>query len=205
MRKRGDHRVEHSSDLLAAIGGVDDRLGGDRATVGNVLCAPWVGEGMGEAASVQPLRSSSFDDVYLDEFQGMVRLAYLIVRSRAIAEELVQEAFVRLHADFAGIGNPGGFLRVALVRLCLTWKRRAVLESAYLDSIAEPGPTGEPVIDETWDVLARLSSERRTAIVLRFYADLSHDQIAGVTGWRVATVRTRVHRGLLDLRKELDR
>jgi DNA-directed RNA polymerase specialized sigma24 family protein len=160
---------------------------------------------MGEAASVEPMGVRSFEEVYADERQGMVRIAYLIVRSRSVAEELVQDAFVRLHAGFDEIQNPGGFLRVALVRLCLKWKRRSGLESDGLRLIGEPGPTGAPEIDETWALLERLSAERRTAIVLRYYADLSHEQIATVTGWRVATVRTRVHRGLEDLRKEMDR
>jgi RNA polymerase sigma factor (sigma-70 family) len=160
---------------------------------------------MGEAASVEPVCVRTFDEVYLDECQGMVRLAYLIVRSRPVAEELAHDAFMRLHAGFDEIENPGGFLRVALVRLCLKWKRRAGLESEHLRTIGEPGPTGAPEIDETWDVLEKLSAERRTAIVLRYYADLSHAQIATLTGWRIATVRTRVHRGLEDLRKELER
>jgi RNA polymerase sigma factor (sigma-70 family) len=160
---------------------------------------------MGEAASVEPPRPRSFDEVYADEWPGMLRLAFLIVRSRAIAEELVQEAFLRLHAGFENVENPGGYLRVALVRLCWKWNRRTGMEARHLRLIDEPGPTGAPEIDETWDVLEKLSIERRTAIVLRYYADLSHEQIAEITGWRIATVRTRVHRGLEDLRKELER
>lgn len=134
----------------------------------------------------------------------MVRLAYLIVRSRAAAEDLTQEAFVRLHLTFDEVENAGGFLRVALVRLCLTWKRRAGMESDHLRTIGEPGATGMPEIDETWELLARLKPDRRTALVLRYYADLSHEQISELTGWRIGTVRTRVHRGLEDLRKELE-
>jgi DNA-directed RNA polymerase specialized sigma24 family protein len=42
-------------------------------------------------------------------------------------------------------------------------------------------------------------------LVLRYYADLGHAQIAEIVGCEVATVRTRLHRGLADLRKELER
>ena len=170
--------------VLMSPHGVDD-------ISGNVPGSSLVGRGMRDTAAVEPMRSRSFDEVYLDEYHEMVRVAYLIVRSRAVAEELVQEAFLRLHAGFDDIGNPGGFLRVALVRVCLTWKRRAGMESAHLRMMGEPGPTGAPEIDETWELLAKLRVERRTAIVLRFYADLSHEQIADVTGWRVATVRSK--------------
>jgi RNA polymerase sigma factor (sigma-70 family) len=56
-----------------------------------------------------------------------------------------------------------------------------------------------------WDALAGLEERRRTAIVLRFYEDLPDAAIAEVIGCRPGTVRTLVHRGLQDLRKEMER
>ena len=76
----------------------------------------------------------------------------------------------------------------------------------WLGSTSSP-PVGEPAIDETWDVLmpAAPLTRDQVALALRYYADMSYEQIGAVTGWRVATARTRVHRGLDDLRKELAR
>jgi RNA polymerase sigma factor (sigma-70 family) len=148
---------------------------------------------------------SGFDAVYASERARVVRTAYLVVGSYAVAEELAQEAFVRLHAQFASVVNPGGFLRTAVVRLAISWRRRDARERRHMATADEPGPTGEIVIDETWDALAALSPEQRAALVLRFYEDLSHEEIAAAMGCRVATARTRVHRALADLRKELER
>jgi RNA polymerase sigma factor (sigma-70 family) len=151
------------------------------------------------------VEQDAFDAVYASERARVVRTAYLIVGSYAIAEELAQEAFVRLHEHFASVVNPGGFLRTAVVRLAISWRRRDTREQLHLATVDEPGPTGEIEIDETWDALDALAPERRAALVLRYYEDLSHEEIAAAMGCRVATARTRVHRALDDLRKELER
>jgi RNA polymerase sigma factor (sigma-70 family) len=148
---------------------------------------------------------SGFDAVYGEQRPRVVRTAYLVVGSYAVAEELAQEAFVRLHERFDSVDNPGGFLRTAVVRLAISWRRRDLRERMHLATVDEPEATGEMVVDETWDALTALSPERRAALVLRFYEDLSHEEIAAAMGCRVATARTRVHRALADLRKELER
>ncbi len=56
---------------------------------------------------------------------------------------------------------------------------------------------------EIWSALRRLSERRRTALVLRFYGDLSTAEIAEAMDCRPGTVSSLLHRGLADLRKEL--
>jgi RNA polymerase sigma factor (sigma-70 family) len=147
-----------------------------------------------------------FDEVFRAERPGLVRLAFLLTGSATAAEELVQDAFLGLHrASSSGevVENPAAFLRVVVVRRCSTWRTRRSTEASKLELLGEPGPVGEPVIDETWEALARVRPERRTALVLRYYADLPFEDIGQMLGVPPATVRTRVHRGLADLRKEL--
>jgi DNA-directed RNA polymerase specialized sigma24 family protein len=60
-----------------------------------------------------------------------------------------------------------------------------------------------PEIDETWERLAMLPRDQRVALVLRFYEDLPDAEIARVMDCRPATVRTRIHRALTVLRKEM--
>jgi DNA-directed RNA polymerase specialized sigma24 family protein len=146
---------------------------------------------------------AAFEDLFREVRPGMLRTAYLIVGSRAVAEEMVQEAFVRLYRHYEGVENPGGYLRTTLVRLCVQARDRALAEVAHAEAAFEPGPTGEPVIDTTWDCLLRLRPERRAVLVLRFYHDMTPAEIAEELGWREATVRTRLHRGLRDLRREI--
>ena len=134
----------------------------------------------------------------------MLRVAFLAVGSMAVAEEIVQEAFLRLHHHFDTVENPGGFLRTAVVRLCSTWRTRRDHELRLLASVVDPPPLGEPELDTTWDVLTRLRPERRLVLVLRYYADMSPSEIADALECPSATVRTRLKRGLHDLRKELE-
>jgi RNA polymerase sigma factor (sigma-70 family) len=65
------------------------------------------------------------------------------------------------------------------------------------------GAVEPPEIDETWEQLAALPRDQRVALVLRYYEDLPDDEIAAVMGCRPATVRTRIHRALTRLRKEM--
>ena len=147
----------------------------------------------------------TFDDVYRRERAEMVRLATLLVRSQAVAEELVHDAFLRLYRHFAVVEHPPGFLRTAVVRLCLSWLSRRTGERRRLALLPAPEPVPGPSPDGMGPALDRLSPDHRAAIVLRFYADLSFAEIAQLVGCRETTARTRVHRGLAELRKEIER
>jgi RNA polymerase sigma-70 factor (sigma-E family) len=151
----------------------------------------------------------TFDDVYREQRPKLVRTAYLIVRSQHVAEELVHDGFVRLHQNFADVESPGGFLHTAVVRLCLTWLKRRDMERDRLQQVpggaTEPPSVSTEESDELWSALASLDPERRTVLVLRFYEDLTYEQIAEALECPVGTVRSRIHRGLADLRKEVDR
>ena len=147
----------------------------------------------------------SFDDVFASARAPMVRVAFLIVGSQAVAEEIVQDAFAGLYTRFDAVENAVAYVRTAVVRGAVSWKKRRAMETDRLARVPEPGATGIGEIDTTWDALRALRPERRAVLVLRFYDDLSHAQIAEILGCPVATVRTRLHRGLSDLRKELER
>jgi RNA polymerase sigma factor (sigma-70 family) len=156
-------------------------------------------------SSVAPsVTERSFEAVYRAARPALIRLAYLIVGSQPVAEELVQEAFLRLHARFAEVDNPEGYLRVALVRLCTKANQRRVMETERLRRAAGVVGPPEHEIDEMWAAVQRLRPERRAVLVLRYYEDLPHDDIARLLGCPVVTVRTRVRRALADLRKELE-
>lgn len=58
--------------------------------------------------------------------------------------------------------------------------------------------------DELSDAVAKLDYPYRAALALRYLCDLGDDEIAKVLGIRPATVRTRVRRALIKLRKEIE-
>jgi DNA-directed RNA polymerase specialized sigma24 family protein len=162
---------------------------------------------MRAAASEERPAVVGFDQVYEAELMAVVRLAFLLVRSQALAEELAHDAFLRLYERFGSVDNPAGFLRTVVVRLSITAQNRARMERDRLTVVGGGAPSGggEPEIDETWAALGRLSPERRTVLVLRFYADMPFGDIAAMVGCTAATARGRARRALADLRRELMR
>ena len=85
---------------------------------------------IGEVAGVQlgrrPVapRTETFKDVFRRESLGMVRLAYLMVGSAPLAEEVVQDAFARLLERWEGIEQPAAYLRTCVVNGCRNAHRR---------------------------------------------------------------------------------
>lgn len=141
-------------------------------------------------------------ELFRTHYERMVRLAYLLTSDTGVAEELVQDAFVAVHRSGNRATAPVAYLRTAVVNNCRSWGRRRRLEGSRRPVPDEPA---ELVVDELWHSLHRLPERQRAAIVLRFYEDLPDNEIARLLGCRPATVRTSVHRGLNNLRKEVVR
>ena len=145
----------------------------------------------------------SFVELYEDQFTAMVRLAVALTGSDAGAEDLVQDAFVRVHGRWERVETPTAYLRRTVVNACRSAARRArrertarTLELASVDVLEA---------DELFDALATLPYRQRAALVLQYYEGLSHSEIAAVLGCRVGTVASLVHRGLAQLRRVIDR
>lgn len=151
----------------------------------------------------------ALEQLYRDEYEGSVRLARLLVGDRHRAEELAQDAFVRvapaLAAGADAPDNPAAYLRTVLVNLCRDHARRR--RTADRNPPPPPGSTPAPDLpadlDEVWQAVQRLPERRRTAIVLRFWADRPTDEIAALLDCRPATVRSLIHRGLASLEEVL--
>jgi RNA polymerase sigma-70 factor (sigma-E family) len=150
-------------------------------------------------------------ELYEAHAADAARLAYLLTGDRALAEDLVHEAFVRLFGRFRDLRNPdafGAYLRTAVVNLARSHFRRRRRERTYLERRArEPDPASADVgeREEMWDALQRLRPRQRAAIVLRYYEDLTEAQTAEVLGCAVGTVKSLVSRGLDRLRTEIPR
>lgn len=145
--------------------------------------------------------AEAFTLVYRSERDRLRRVAYLMTGQSAVADELVHDAFVRLHQKWGAVDVPAAYLRTTLVRLCLTWRDRMAMGQAREPRSADR--VDPPEIDETWDLLTMLPRDQRVALVLRYYEDLPVAEIARVMGCRPATARTRIHRALVRLREEM--
>jgi RNA polymerase sigma-70 factor (sigma-E family) len=149
--------------------------------------------------------------LYIAHASEGIRLAYLLTGDRALAEDLVQDAFARLVGRLQHLRDPGAFgayLRRAIVNLATSYFRHRRVERAYLERMAaapsrEANPN-EPVDEAMHAVLLRLPQRQRAAIVLRFYEDLSDVQTAEVLRCSAGTVRSLVSRAIKTLRSELE-
>jgi RNA polymerase sigma-70 factor (sigma-E family) len=139
--------------------------------------------------------------LYERSYDGLVRLAYLVSGEPRVAEEMVQEAFVKAHRSWDRVRDPLPYIRTAVVNGCRSWARRQKLERERQPRPPEP-TRQEP--DELWDALATLKDRPRAAIVLRYYADLPDAEIAEILGCRPSTVRSTIHRALATLRQEIE-
>lgn len=134
----------------------------------------------------------------------MVRLATFLVGRTEVAEELVQDAFVRVAPKLGYVDAPRAYLRVAVVNACRSWQRKQGRERHALSILA--GDRDESTSDrpcELTDALARLRERQRAAIVLRYWEDLPEVDIAELLGCRPGTVKSMLSRGLDALRQEL--
>ncbi len=131
----------------------------------------------------------------------MLRLAYLLTQSRAVAEDVVQDSFLRIQPRWDRLTSPAAYLRRTVTNACYSYHRRRRREQAL--TVVPPAPA-EAEHDEMWDALARLSPRRRAVIVLRYYLDLSEAEIADTLGCRKGTVKSMAHRAIADLRSVLE-
>jgi RNA polymerase sigma-70 factor (sigma-E family) len=164
---------------------------------------------IGEVAGVDPGRrpvapaTESFEVVFRRESVRMIRLAYLMVGSAPLAEEVVQDAFARLLERWEGIEQPAAYLRTCVLNGCRNAHRRRALERKHAARPAVP-VAGVLGADHLQDALAELPVKRRAAIILRYYHDLSEAEIADTLGVRPGTVKSLVSRGLAQLREVLE-
>ncbi|QXC62511.1 sigma-70 family RNA polymerase sigma factor [Aquihabitans sp. G128] len=143
--------------------------------------------------------------LYRAEHQRVVRLAYLLTGDQAIAQEVGQEAFARLLPRLTGTREPAAYLRTVTVNLCRDLGRRqsTVRRHPPAPPTTSPAPDLPRDLDAVWQAVQRLPPKRRDAVVLRYWADLSTDEIARLLDVRPATVRSLLHRGLHSLKEVL--
>ena len=146
---------------------------------------------------------ADLESLFVLERVPMVRLATLIVGSRAIAEEVVQDAFASVSERWNGLERPGAYLRTTVVNGCSqTLRRRSVEDRHRLDTLEITGEIPERLI-ELRGALDRLTDRQRIVMVLRYFVDIPDEEIAQMLDVRPSTVRSLAHRALAVLRKEL--
>lgn len=150
--------------------------------------------------------------MYREHYRPLVRTIALLVRDAAEAEDIVQEAHVRLYRTWDQVRDPAAaptYLRATALNLArsrlrsIIRARRRHEEPAYVsppDEAAMAGDASANVIR----ALKALPKRQRECLVLRYYLDLSDQEIAQDLGVSIGSVKQHVHRGLEKLERILE-
>ena len=149
---------------------------------------------------------------YLEAYPASLRLAYLLTGDRQSAEDLVQEAFVRIFSRPRRLLEPAafpGYVRKTITNLALSRGRSSARERVRMNRVAGEAPT---TVDLDLDLSSRellaaldvLPDRQRTAVVLRFWLDLGEREMAQMLRCRPGTVKSLLSRPLATLKTELE-
>jgi RNA polymerase sigma-70 factor (sigma-E family) len=151
--------------------------------------------------------------LYSAHYRSLVRLATLLVRDVATAEEVVQDAFVAMHGAWRRLREPEkalSYLRPSVVnRSRSVLRHRAVVEKYAPKGLpdapsAENGAIVELERSAVVKALSALPTRQREALVLRYYGDLSEAEIAQTMGISRGAVKSHTARGMAALRSVLE-
>jgi RNA polymerase sigma-70 factor (ECF subfamily) len=161
------------------------------------------GETSGRAAAFVRLADEHLDKAY--------RLARAILREEAEAQDATHDAFVQAWRKWETLRDPARFEQWfdrILVNTCRN-RLRAPARQATDISAEVVQASGDPFRqshdrDVLGNAIAALSPDHQVVVALRFYRDLTIDDIAARVGIPVGTVQSRLHYALERLHREID-
>lgn len=159
-------------------------------------------------------RDALIAELFRLEGARLVRLARLFTDDRNAAEDLVQEAFIRLHRAAHRIQDPmkaASYLRSIVINLARDHNRRGLMSLRHQEAIpagAEPdAPEDVLVMDDErrrlLEEVRALSPRQRDCVLLRYYLELSESEIGATLDISRNSVKTHCRRGMETLRSRL--
>ena len=153
-------------------------------------------------------------ELYARQAPGARRLAYLLTGDTLLAEDIVQDCFVKLASRLRRIDDPEVYLRRMVVNASHSHHRRLKVrrdrardEAATIGADTDTAPDGADGRAERARLLAALDAlpgRQRSAVVMRHWLDLSEQQCADELGCSVGTVKSLASRGRAALRVSLE-
>jgi RNA polymerase sigma-70 factor (sigma-E family) len=168
-----------------------------------------------DAIETDEQRTDLIAALYEAEAGELVRLARLFTDDRNAAEDLVQEAFIRLYHAAHRIEEPEraiSYLRSIVLNLARDHNRRGLMSLRHHEPsrshAAAELPADRLELDEqhaqVLKALRALSPQQRNCLVLRYYLELSEGEIARTLDISPNSVKTHCRRGLERLRTRLE-
>jgi RNA polymerase sigma-70 factor (sigma-E family) len=149
--------------------------------------------------------------LYAAHWRRLVRLSVLLVHDQGVAEEVVQDCFVSMHARWSRLRDPDralAYLRQSVVNRSRSHLRHQTVVRRHLARETPPRPASGAddassvgaQRNAVLDALRRLPRRQREVIALRYYLDLSEADIAETLGISRGAVKSHASRGAAALR-----
>ena len=159
-------------------------------------------------SGARPRDRADFDTFVAARSSALLRLAYLLTRDHALAEDLLQTALTKSWFAWSRIdGEPEPYVRKVLVNTYASWWRRKwngeVSHGELVELAGGVGPdeyAGTDARTDLWEAMGRLPRRQRAVIVLRFVEDLSERETADLLGIAPGTVKSQTSKALAKLR-----
>jgi RNA polymerase sigma-70 factor (sigma-E family) len=148
-------------------------------------------------------------ETYRAHYRSLLGLAALLLDDTASCEDVVQEAFIRVHSARKRVRDPEktlAYLRQTVVNLSRSALRRRILG---LKLLSKPMPDMASAEEGAYDQLERdslikamkgLQRRQREVLVLRYFADMTEAQVADTLGISLGSVKAYGSRGIAALR-----
>lgn len=156
---------------------------------------------------------TALTELFRAHYASLLRLAVLLADDHATAEDLVQDAFARMHRSWGRLRDPDkalSYLKASVANGARSRLRRLRTARRHVEPAWPPVPSAEESAAdraEHADVLAALDGlprRQREVLVLRYYADMSEAEIASTLGISNGAVKSHAHRGIAALTRSLE-
>jgi RNA polymerase sigma-70 factor (sigma-E family) len=155
-----------------------------------------------------PATVADFTDWVSDYQRSLLAFAQLVAGNRQTGEDLLQTALARAYLKWSKIGAPGQHPRAYVRRIIVNenaslWRRPWKRRERTTNVLPERPDRSDFTPDGTWALVQALPARQRTAIALRFYADLSVAETAEAMGCSAGAVKTHTARAVAKLKDAL--
>lgn len=174
--------------------------------------APESGGNAGALLPAKPAEKPTLAELFVAEESALLRFAIGLTGRRSVAEDLVQETFLRLHQVWGQVENPRAWLYRSLRNLALNYLRDHACETSLDAADRVPAPEFAPAelgrmeaVGVVQTLLAELPEEDRRLIRLKYNDNLKYREISQHTGISVGNIGYRLHHLLKSLADTLRR
>jgi RNA polymerase sigma-70 factor (sigma-E family) len=155
---------------------------------------------------------SAFAELVEARSTALLRLAYAVVGDHQLAQDLLQEALVKVYVAWPRLRDTSAaeaYARRTIVTTAISWRRRRSFHEPPVDVVPDLHESqvdhsdGLATHDVLWQQVRGLPPRQRAALVLRYYEDLSEADTAELMGCSTGTVKSQLAAALAKLRERV--